>query len=277
MPIASLWPLPPPSVPSPASLARIGTGSRGEADYLAALQALLPRGRAWSRDPAATITGLLDGIAKSYAKADARQTNLLRDAFPVTTAELLPEWEATLGLPDPCLGQLPTLQQRQNQVAARITGRGGQSIGYLTSVAAQLGFSVAIKEFAPFRVGVSRVGDSLNGSQPPIGSKYFTVGSSSVGQELVTWAGGSPGFDWAFGLFINVIAEPTSFFRVGTGSVGEPLVSWAGSAALAQVKYFTVGSSAVGDHLVSASAPLLECEMRRILPAHVSPIFGYGA
>jgi uncharacterized protein YmfQ (DUF2313 family) len=275
MPITALWPLPLP-VGLPFGSTKL-PGARGEADYLIALQALLPQGRAWPRDLAATLTALLDGIAKSYATADARAANLLIDAFPIATVELLPEWEQTLGLPDPCLGLAPTVQQRQTQVIARMVGGGGQSIGYLTAVASQLGFPVSITEFAPFRAGINRVGDNLNGSQPPIGSVYFSVSASAVGQSLVVWDGGQPGFDWSFVLFIKATAEPTSFFRVGVDSVGDPLESWAGSAALATISYFAVGISDVGDPLASWSAPLLECELRRVLPAECIPIFAYGA
>jgi uncharacterized protein YmfQ (DUF2313 family) len=275
MPIAALWPLPLPSGP-PFGAAKL-SGARGEADYLAALQALLPQGRAWTRDPAATLTTLLDGIAKTYATADARAANLLIDAFPVTTVELLPEWEQTLGLPDPCLGSVPTIQQRQNQVVARILGGGGQSVGYLTTFAASLGFPVAITEFSPFRVGISGAGSALNGSEPPTGGLYFTAGYGFVGEPLVTWSGGQSGFDWAFVLFIKATVEPTAFFRVGVSAVGEPLASWFGSAALAQIDYFSVGENSAGDPLASWGAPVLECELRRIIPAHVVPIFAYGA
>lgn len=272
MPIAALWP-----IVGPAQLPTIRTGARSEADYLAAIQALLPRGRAWPRDPAALMTALLDGFAKSYATTDARQTNLLTDAFPVTTVELLPEWESTLGLPDPCLGEAPTLQQRQGQVVARFKAQGGQSVAYLNSVAEALGFRVAITEFANFRSGINHAGDGINGSEVPTPGAYFIAGSGHAGDPIVMWLNGSEGFDWSFAIMIKAISEPTEFFRAGVSSAGEPIESSAGDAALAQLNHFTAGSNRSGDPIESWGSPLLECELRRIAPAHSTLIFAYGS
>lgn len=95
------------------------------ADYLSAMQALMPRGRVWPKDSDATQTQVLGGLVQVYARNTARANNLLVDAFPGMSAELLPEWEATLGLPDPCAGVAPTVAARNAQVLARFTGLGG--------------------------------------------------------------------------------------------------------------------------------------------------------
>lgn len=123
------------------------------ADYLRALQALLPRGRVWPRDPDATQTKTLSGFTPVFERLTARANNLLIDAFPGTTYELLPEWEETLGLPDPCAGAAPSTQQRASQVVARLTATGGQSIAYFKAVAAALGYAITITQFSPSRFG----------------------------------------------------------------------------------------------------------------------------
>src|SRR5579883_2631705 len=110
------------------------------ADFLAALQALMPRGRVWPQDPDATETAVLSGLAKAYERQTARANALLVDAFPATTFELLPEWEETLGLPDPCIGDSPTIEQRVGQVVARFAQAGGQSVAFFTAYAEALGF-----------------------------------------------------------------------------------------------------------------------------------------
>lgn len=135
------------TVPAPAGL--LAT----EDDFLAALQARLPRGRAWPRDPDANLTLLLRGIAKGAAEVRAREVNLLVDAFPSTTYELLPDWEETLGLPDPCLGATPTIEERRGQIVARLTNAGGQSVPFFVGYAAALGFTVTIDEYRPRRFG----------------------------------------------------------------------------------------------------------------------------
>lgn len=132
--------------------------SYGESDYLAALQATLPRGRAWPHDPDATMTQLLAGFALSQGRVGAREAELLTDSFPATTVELLPEWEESLGLPDPCLGQNPLTSVRQAQVVARLTLPGGQTIAFFEALALQLGGSITVTEYAPFRWGIDHWG-----------------------------------------------------------------------------------------------------------------------
>lgn len=166
------------------------------ADYLRALQALLPRGRVWPRDSNAKQTVVLATLTPAFERLNARANNLLFDAFPGSAYELLPEWESTLGLPDPCAGESPTLSQRQAQVKARLTNSGGQSVQYFIAYAATLGYDITVTQFAPFRVGQSRVGDPIaNGdwayvwriNEPAETITYFTTGNSTVGQPLEVW------------------------------------------------------------------------------------------
>jgi uncharacterized protein YmfQ (DUF2313 family) len=171
------------------------------ANFLAAMQALLPRGRVWPRDADAVQTQVLSGLAPCYERQTARANYLLIDSFPSTTYELLPEWESTLGLPDPCAGVAPTVQQRRTQVVARLTNVGGASIPYIVGFAASLGYAISITQFAPARVGQSRVGQPLCG---------------------VAWA-----FAWQINASLNTIVRS----RVGAAAVGEPLAAW-GNAVL---------------------------------------------
>lgn len=124
----------------------------GAPDYVAALQALLPRGRAWPRDLDATITGALQGIAPIYADSNARANALLVDAFPATAYELLGEWESALGLPN--LYGLPasTDDERRANVVAALTDTGGQSVAYFVALAATLGYTITIDVFKRFTV-----------------------------------------------------------------------------------------------------------------------------
>lgn len=124
-------------------------------DFLEAFQNLLPTGPVWPRDADAPASQFIGAMMKTYERLCARDAHLLVDAFPVAPVELLPEWESSLGLPDPCAGPSPTLEQRQRQVNARFIGRGGQSAAYFISVAAALGYtaSVSIMTFSPSRFG----------------------------------------------------------------------------------------------------------------------------
>ncbi len=124
--------------------------SYSAADYLGAMQALLPRGKVWPRDPDATQTKLLLGLVQSYARSDARARQLLVDAFPITAVELLTEWEASLGLPDSCAGSPGTIAERQELVLAKLQEPGGMSKVYFLNLAAALGYlDTTITEFSP--------------------------------------------------------------------------------------------------------------------------------
>ncbi len=125
----------------------------GAADYLAAFLGALPRGRAWPRFVSTILVQVLSGLMPGYVRNNADAIALVADAFPATTVNLLPEWEASLGLPDLCDSDPETLARRQQNLAARFAAGGGQSIAYFTGVAAALGYSITITEFAPFRFG----------------------------------------------------------------------------------------------------------------------------
>ncbi|MDE3022271.1 MAG: DUF2313 domain-containing protein [Pseudomonadota bacterium] len=166
------------------------------ADFLQALQALMPRGRVWPKESDAIQTQTLDGLAPTFTRLAQAAQNLLVDAFPKTTFELLPEWEETLGLPDPCAGVSPTLQMRQSQVLARFIGNGGQSVAYFVLYAKSLGYSITITNYTPFRMGQQRMGNQLGGPD---------------------WA-----FTWAIDSALNTLVS----FRMGRSAMGEPLESW---------------------------------------------------
>lgn len=156
----------------------------------------MPRGKVWPKDSDAVQTKTLAGLATPFQQHNDRANYLLVDAFPPTAEELLPEWEATLGLPDPCAGPQPSIAQRQAQVLARFAGVGGQSPGYFISYAAKLGYTVTIKQYKPFRMGQSSMGDQLGGSEwafvwdvdAPLNTiTRFAMGQSAMGDPLAAW------------------------------------------------------------------------------------------
>ncbi|CAB3779425.1 hypothetical protein LMG28688_00838 [Paraburkholderia caffeinitolerans] len=165
-------------------------------DFALALQALMPIGKVWPRDADALQSQVFNGLAAVYERSSERAQNLISDAFPASTVELLPEWESTLGLPDPCAGTSPTIQQRRNQVVARFANSGGQSAAYYINFSLNLGYTVTVRQYAPFRCGQSRCGDSLGGVDwfytwaihAPLNTvTRFRAGSSTAGEALATW------------------------------------------------------------------------------------------
>lgn len=132
------------------------------ADYLAGLQRLMPRGRVWPRAADAVQTKVLAGTAPTFQRIDESAIQLAQDANPSTTVNLLDEWEATLGLPDPCVGAAPTMDQRQAAVRARFNAVGDDTRAFFIEYAANLGYTITIKNQAASRIGRARVGDVIN-------------------------------------------------------------------------------------------------------------------
>lgn len=165
-------------------------------DFADAMTALLPRGAVWPRDLNTIIRATMLGLAPTYARNQDRGNYLLVDGFPATTVELLPEWEASVGLPDPCAGPSPTIEARRAQVLARFANTGGQSPAYFIAFALSLGYVITVTEYAPFRVGFSTVGTPLYGA------------------------------DWANAWAINAPLNQVQYFRTGISAAGEPLAYW---------------------------------------------------
>ncbi len=165
-------------------------------DFLAAFQRLLPRGPVWPRDADATMTQALSGLMPTYERSTAAANALLVDTFPASTVQLLPEWQQSLGLPDPCAGASPLLSQSQAQVVARLTARGkNQSQAYFVNFADALGYDITITQFAPFRAGVSTAGQpccnaawayAWQVNAPQFSIDYFTAGDAA-GEPLASW------------------------------------------------------------------------------------------
>ena len=122
----------------------------------------MPRGRVWPEGSGSVQADVLQAIGMGLERIDAAASILLDGSLPGSTqSAFLPEWEATLGLPDPCAGANPTFDQRRAQVRTRFIGVGGQSRQRYIDFAAGLGFDIAITNYAPFKAGRSSVGNPV--------------------------------------------------------------------------------------------------------------------
>jgi uncharacterized protein YmfQ (DUF2313 family) len=164
-------------------------------DFLGAFQRLMPRGPIWPRDMDTNQAQTLLALQPTYVRSTNAANALLVDAFPATAVNLLPEWEETLGLPDPCAGTDPLISDRQAQVVARLTGRGkNQSQAFYIGYAASLGYPITITQFAPFKAG-SKAGSPCYSAAwayawqinaPTFTVKKFKAGDAA-GSPLATW------------------------------------------------------------------------------------------
>ncbi len=164
--------------------------------YAAALQRLLPEGRAWPRHQAAVLTQLLISLAEEFAKVHGHAQDLVRESHPDEAFELIAEWEAAVGLPDPCIGEPGSLQGRRNLVVARLVHQGGQTPQFYVDLAAILGFEIEVEEYRAFRSGFARSGDRITNGDwahtwavhaPEETGTFFRSGQSVSGERLATW------------------------------------------------------------------------------------------
>ena len=168
-------------------------------DFADSFQRHMPTGPVWPRDPDTTQRAAVEALMPTYVRSWAVACDLPAETLPSTCTFLLPEWEFSVGLPDPCAGPDPTIAQRQAHVVARLTQSNGPSIPSLTAFAAALGFTITITEFAPAVAGRLRAGQPLYGT---------------------AWA-----FAW------NAVSPATVVtpFRAGEGRAGDPLATWGGN------------------------------------------------
>lgn len=136
---------------------------RGGDDYAQQLLALLPNGQAWPKESGSTLEQITRGLAQEWGFVDQRAADLLElDSDPRKTIELLPEWEAAWGLPDPCLHEQLGYDERHTMLMQRMTLLGGQSRAWFIGVAASLGYIIVIGEYSPWICGVSRCGETVD-------------------------------------------------------------------------------------------------------------------
>jgi uncharacterized protein YmfQ (DUF2313 family) len=169
-------------------------------DYLWQFQRLLPRGRVWHRGWGTLQAADLLTLMPTWARLHTRAGEVIAETFPCTVAaEMLPEWEATLGLPD--CEPLGTTQQRQAAVCAKFSMRGGQSIDYFIELAAAHGYAIQIETYSAFRVDMNSAEDPLYDSA------------------------------WDYAWTVFSAEETYVYFRTDESHAGEPLVAW-GNAQL---------------------------------------------
>lgn len=200
-------------------------------DYLHQLQALLPVGPAWTREPGAVLTGLLDGQAVELARAHNRLVDLVDEGDPQTTVELLEDWERVVGLPDCCIGIASTIEARRALVLGRLTARGGQSAAYYQAICAAAGWEIAVADYRHFVADEAEAGDMvLDGD-----GEEFVAGDSAVGDSLGL-------FDWWHRW--RVAADPS-------------VSTW-----------FEADASVAGDAIDWLDNPVVRCLLERFKPEH---------
>lgn len=151
-------------------------------DYLGALQSLFPPGPAWPRDDTAPLTRLFAGLAVEFSRLDGRSDQLVDEADPRTTYELLPDWERIAGLSG---GALP-VAQRQADLVSKLVSRGGQTPAYYIALGAAMGLTVTITEFREWSF-------DMDDDEILYGAEW-----AYAWQVNIPYVSSAPAIDWTF-------------------------------------------------------------------------------
>jgi uncharacterized protein YmfQ (DUF2313 family) len=148
-------------------------------DIAQVLSDLLPQGWVWPRDPESVQQRALLGIAEEMRRIQARDCQLLEEAYPCGATETITDWERVLGLPDPCTGLLETLQQRRAAICGKMSIVGGATRQAIEDFLNELGYEVEVEEgperfdFTVWTAGVTPV--------------WFRASESLANEALRTW------------------------------------------------------------------------------------------
>jgi len=124
----------------------------GTYEFLSAILNLLPEGAAWAKFSGSNMYTALRALMRVYRRVSGRVTDYFSEAFVPTTNEMLPEWEATLGIVP---NDNETIAERQANATAKFIEVGGQSVEYFENVANSFGYTVTIVENTNFRCGTN--------------------------------------------------------------------------------------------------------------------------
>jgi uncharacterized protein YmfQ (DUF2313 family) len=225
---------------------------RSGADYLIAFEALLPWGIAWPREWGSVSYYVKKGLNNFWGWVDGRAADLLeRESDPRKTIELLPDWERAWGLPDPCFPSATSIAERQKMLVLYMTWLGGQSRYYYTELMKYLGFTVEIKEWAPFMAGVSNVGETRPIKRDATGSPIVEGGKFVLDEpKQYRWYIGPP--EMRFCWSANAGTVSVAWFRAASGQAG------------------------IDPHLRMGIPQDLQCLLNRWKPAHTELVFDFS-
>lgn len=204
--------------------------------YTAQLTNLLPLGLAWPRQPGLTRDTYLEAEAAELTRVDGRVGDMLRESDPRQALETLGDWERVAGLPDSCVvASSITIQERRQRLVQKLVSTGGQSVGYFTDIAENMGYPIILKEFRPFVCGWSECG--LVEEDSPTGS-VIVYGLTDIPEIRYYWR-------------IEVLEPRVTWFRVSQSELGKD--------PLAKIDFATD----------------LECVINKLKPAHTELVFSY--
>src|SRR5262245_35350281 len=228
-------------------------------DYATQFLTLLPTGQAWPREPGSTLVLTCDGLNQFWGHVDSRAADLLEiDSDPgktlppiapidfgvplpdpVAPSGLLPDWERNWGLPEKCLAEPQTIEERHIALVNKMRMLGAQSRQFFIDLAKSIGYDITIEEYSPFMTGISRCG--YTSDFDPLGRVHYSV----TGHGTATFNGVAQANP------LGITITPTS--TVGTATIAVS-VSGGGLTGYTAVGSATITTAGSGGGLAIASA-----------------------
>lgn len=111
-------------------------------DYAFSIEQLLPQGLAWNFKPGGVAKQLFRALGLEFSRIERRVRELIEEADPRTTQELLADWERVAGLPAICEGgDAPTtIEGRQAALHTKLTARPSGNAPFFLGIAESLGY-----------------------------------------------------------------------------------------------------------------------------------------
>ena len=159
--------------------------------YKQLFQKLLPPGVAMNRRDDSALADWLESFAIEFARVDDDALAAFVESYPgdATSAQLLSDWEALVGLPNSCTSQLTSEADRRAAVLANIAASStGQSEADFRSLATDIGvsaFNVSLYETS--RCGVMRCGHTPLHSDPWLFASRMSYESAASGVSEGGW------------------------------------------------------------------------------------------
>ncbi len=170
---------------------------RSPGDIQAELLAVGPQGPMWPRDPASVWGQMLLALGGEFSRIEGQGETLADEASaPGSAVVMLPDYERVLG-PDPYGRDTSAMSmaQRQQIVLQRWVESGGQSRAFYQALAAALGVSITIGEFATTQCGAAECGAA---SCIPSPMEFYWTVSLAQGVTEVPQCGGASCGDAAY-------------------------------------------------------------------------------
>jgi uncharacterized protein YmfQ (DUF2313 family) len=156
--------------------------------FQAAAIALLPPGRALSKEPDSNLGVLIEALMVEFARVQLEADAMRSNGVPAQAVDYLDEWEDALGLPGDVDAPPTTTDDRIAAIVAKLRGRKGHSQLTYEATAAVLGYpDVEFERFAPFEVGLSAVGDALTSDEwAHVVRIHVLVGDQAADSALIS-------------------------------------------------------------------------------------------